>query len=74
MSNEPVQSSRLFVVQSQSGARFGGVCFLGQGATEQQAWLDAFGPKPWTDYVKRCASKAWVRQLDEGEELPEIEY
>jgi hypothetical protein len=59
-----------FIIETPSGARAGN-CLIGSGNTEKEAWLDAYGPKPWTPYVKRCARQAWAREvtLEEFEQL-----
>lgn len=46
-------------------------CLIGEGDTPALAWADAYGPKPWSPYSKKCARNAWVREvtLDELEEL-----
>jgi hypothetical protein len=51
-----------YVIKSESG--ISGTCNLGDGPTEKAAWLDAFGPVPWTDYTKRCAKNAWCIQVE----------
>lgn len=60
-----------YVIETVSGARFGN-CLIGSGKTEKEAWLDAYGPKPWTPYVKQCAKNAWVREVTAAE-LYELE-
>ena len=51
-------------------------CLLGEGDTAPLAWADAYGPKPWSAYSKKCARNAWVREvtLDELEELRSSSY
>ena len=44
-----------------------GFCVLGEGETANEAWRDAYGPKPWPDYVKRSVKKAWVKQVTHEE-------
>jgi hypothetical protein len=46
-------------------------CVLGQGDSPKEAWEDAYGPKPWSVYVKKSAKGAWVRRVtrDELDEL-----
>lgn len=46
-------------------------CLIGDGLTEAEAWANAYGPKPWTPYVKKCACNAWAREVtaDEFEEI-----
>lgn len=58
-----------FIIETPS-ARSGN-CLLGSGDTEKEAWEDAYGPKPWTSYVKKCARGAWSREVT-PEELEEI--
>ena len=60
-----------YVIEATSGARYGS-CLIGSGKTEKEAWLDAYGPKPWTSYTKRCAKNAWSREVT-SEELYELE-
>lgn len=55
----------MFIIKKVSG--ISGTCTLGEGATKAQAWEDAFGPKPWTPYVKRSAKDAWVEEVKEEE-------
>ena len=50
-----------YVVEAVSG--ISGNCFLGEGATEELAWLDAYGPKPWGPAGERSAKGAWVRKV-----------
>jgi hypothetical protein len=45
----------------------GRTCNLGDGETEKAAWVDAFGPKPWSDYAKRNAKKAWCVKIESDE-------
>ena len=54
-----------FIIESQSGIQ--GTCLQGEGETEQQAWEDAFGPKPWTKWQKKCAKNSWSREVSEEE-------
>lgn len=58
----------MYVIEAQSGVNSFRRCTLGQGKTEAEAWLDALGPKPWTDYVKKLKKSYSCRQLEEGEE------
>lgn len=44
-----------------------GTCVLGQGATENEAWTDAYGPKPWSDFNKRSAKGANCVEVTEDE-------
>lgn len=54
-----------YIIKTVSG--ISGTCNLGDGATEKAAWEDAFGPKPWTPYVKKIAKRAWVeKSTDDG--------
>lgn len=54
-----------FVVESLSGIL--GNCLLGEGATTDAAWIDAFGPHPWSQSTKAAAKKAWVREVSPAE-------
>jgi hypothetical protein len=40
---------------------------LGDGETQQAAWADAFGPKPWSDDAKRNAKNAWCVKIESDE-------
>lgn len=55
----------LFIIEAESG--ISGTCLLGQGSTLEAAWIDAYGPKPWTPYQKACAKKAWYKEITEDE-------
>lgn len=55
----------MFIVEAESGIR--GNCLLGEGRTEAEAWEDAYGPKPWTPYQKKCAKRAWAREVSDSE-------
>jgi len=55
----------MFIIEAPSA--ISGNCLLGQGKTEKAAWEDAYGPKPWTAYTKRCAKQAWCREVTEDE-------
>lgn len=54
-----------YIIKAESG--ISGLCNLGDGKTEKEAWLDAFGPKPWSDYTKRCAKRAWCVKVESDE-------
>lgn len=56
-----------YIVTKQSGVHFGS-CFLGSGDTKEAALVDAFGPKPWTDYQKKSARSAFVGEVTDEEE------
>jgi hypothetical protein len=43
-------------------------CCIGAGNTEEEAWLDALGPKPWSDYTKKIKKQYSCRKLEECEE------
>ena len=58
----------MYVIEGQSGVNQFKRCAIGSGATEADAWLDALGPKPWTDYVKKLKKNYTCRKLEEGEE------
>lgn len=59
-----------FVIEIPSAYKFTN-CILGDGSTKALAWQDAYGAKPWSDYTKKSAKKAWVREitLDELHDL-----
>jgi hypothetical protein len=63
--------TKTYVIETPSGARHGN-CLLGHGSTEKEAWEDAYGPKPWSDYVKKCARNAWVRELGPDEDIHDL--
>lgn len=44
-------------------------CLLGTGDTEAEAWVNAYGPKPWTTSAKKSIKNAWVRQVSDEEVL-----
>jgi hypothetical protein len=58
----------MYVIEAQSGVNMFRNCTIGSGATEEEAWLDALGPKPWSDYTKKLKKKYTCRKLEEGEE------
>ena len=54
-----------YIIEGKSGAHHGN-CTIGEGNTKAEAWLDALGPKPWPDHVKKHAKKTyWVTTRDE---------
>ena len=55
-----------YIIKTQSSLH-SGTCNLGDGETEKAAWADAFGPKPWSDYAKRNAKKAWCVKIESDE-------
>jgi len=55
----------MYIIEAKSGVHYGN-CVLGQGATEAEAWLDALGPKPWSDYTKKVKKTYWCKQVEEG--------
>jgi len=57
-----------YIVQAESG--ISGTCNLGDGETAKAAWEDAFGPKPWTDYQKKSAKKAWITEVEMEKDEP----
>jgi hypothetical protein len=44
-----------------------GTCVLGQGDTANEAWLDAYGPKPWSSYSKMSAKGADCVEVTQDE-------
>ena len=61
-----------YIIEAPSAVSFRN-CVIGDGDTPAQAWADAYGPKPWSPYSKKCAKNAWVREVTE-DELNEIRY
>jgi len=59
----------MYVIEGQSGVNQFKRCTIGAGATEEAAWLDALGPKPWSDRAKKLKKIYVCRQLEEGEEV-----
>ena len=43
---------------------------IGDGPTPAAAWVDAFGPKPWSEFTKRSAKNAWVREVEMDQNEP----
>ena len=54
-----------YIIKAESG--ISGLCNLGNGPTEKAAWEDAFGPKPWSNYQKRAAKRAWCVKVESDE-------
>jgi len=44
-----------------------GTCVLGEGATANEAWADAYGPKPWSLYTKQSARWTDCVEITEDE-------
>lgn len=59
--------NKKYEIQTTSAVHLGN-CVLGRGNTEKEAWEDAYGPKPWSSYVKKSARKAWVVTCEEAAE------
>ena len=57
----------MFIVTKPSGIYPERQCVLGEGPTKAQALENAYGPKPWTPYLRRSASLADVREVTEDE-------
>jgi hypothetical protein len=57
----------VYLIKSPSTCNPLAECLLGHGADEPAAWVDAFGPKPWTASTKRAARRAFVRTVPAGE-------
>lgn len=57
---------KTFVILKVSGAT-GKTCLLGEGDSKDAAWEDAYGPKPWTDFSKKSAKDAFVKEVSEDE-------
>ena len=58
----------MYVIEAQSGVNSFKRCTLGTGPTEEAAWLDALGPKPWSEYNLKMKKKYTCRRLEFGEE------
>jgi hypothetical protein len=58
----------MVIIKSQSGVNSLRHCVLGHGATEPEAWEDAFGPPPYTDYENRAKARAWAVEATPEEE------
>lgn len=57
-----------FVILTPSALGFGRrPCFLGEGSSEKEAWLDALGPKPWTSWTKKVKRNAWCEEVSEDQ-------
>lgn len=67
---DPEPPAKKFVIESPSAYRSHN-CLLGEGDSPALAWVDAYGPKPWSPYTRKCARNAWVREvtLDELHDL-----
>ena len=63
----------MYVIEAQTGVNSFKQCMLGHGETEEAAWLDALGPKPWSDYTKKVKKNYSCRKLEEGE-VPSYSY
>jgi hypothetical protein len=64
-------SNTVFIVEKQSGVDIWRVCILGSGVSAKAALEDAYGPKPWSPYIKKSAKNAIVREitLDEFDKI-----
>lgn len=64
----------IWVVTTDSAYRMGVLCFLGEGATKDDALEDAYGPKEqWGNSAKKSISRAQVYQIT-ASELAELKY
>ena len=61
-----------YIVSKQSGAHIGS-CILGTGDTKEEALVDAFGPRPWSDWNKKSERTSCCREVTD-EEFEEIVY
>lgn len=57
--------TKVFAIVSPSA--ISGLCVLGEGSTKSAAWEDAYGPKPWGEFAKRSAKKAWAVEITHDE-------
>lgn len=51
----------IYIIQTESAIR--GYCILGQGATSEAAWEDAYGPAPYTKFTARGMKNAWCSKV-----------
>jgi hypothetical protein len=56
-----------FIVTKPSGANPHKTCLLGHGETKDEAFEDAYGPKPWSPQQKKSAKSANYRQVNQDE-------
>lgn len=55
---------QIWIVSKSSAYRSGHECILGSGSSRNAALENAYGPKPWTPYVKRSMKDADVQMLE----------
>ncbi len=65
MSENTSNGELIYIIETESA--ISGYCLIGEGATEKDAWYDAYGPKPWSAYIKSCAKDAILRQVTQDE-------
>jgi hypothetical protein len=70
--NAPQSNTTMFIISKQSGVHAGS-CILGGGKTKEEALIDAYGPKPWTEYNKKSMRSACVREVS-YEEYEKLMY
>jgi len=59
----------MYVIEGQSGVNQFKRCTIGCGSSEEAAWLDALGPKPWSDRAKKLKKIYVCRELGQGEKV-----
>lgn len=64
----------MFIIQAPSAYRLGHLCLIGQGETESQAWLDAYGPD-WKVTAKKMIKRSGAFCLEvTDEEWHEMQF
>ncbi len=62
-----------FIVTKPSGVNRLKTCLLGHGETKDEAFEDAYGPKPWSPQQAKSARSADYREVDQ-DELEDLLY
>ena len=56
-----------YIITKTSGVNANRQCLLGHGETREEAFKDAYGPKPWSPQQAKSARAANVREVTEDE-------
>ena len=59
----------MYVIEGQSGVNQFKRGTIGTGASEEDEWMDALCPKPWSAYTKKLKKIYVCRKLEEDEEV-----
>tara|TARA_B110000908_G_scaffold159582_1_gene201908 strand:+ start:319 stop:756 length:438 start_codon:yes stop_codon:yes gene_type:complete len=59
---EPEPEPTKWIIEATSAATEGTLC-MGRGDTEEEAWIDACGPKPWSKWIKSCNEGRWSKEV-----------